>query len=157
MKHQNLVFLRPYSLKNLSPEKQMLFHANEIGAVEDCAHLGKIYSNDAYAGQDIATFIHQEVEKHKPEWVIAEGECATIALKIHGQKKILINPRITESDLENVSEREAEITIGIFDSAHEHDYDLFQSAYPKATLDIIDDSTSVAMKIELIEEFMNEQ
>lgn len=156
MKHQNLVFLRPFRLKNPTQEQQMEFEANAIAAEVDCPHLGEIYTSETLHGQDLTTFISSEVEKHKPGWVIAEGECATIALKLHGQKKILVNPHVIEADVDNVPEHEAEITIGIFDSAHEHDYDLFQSAYPKATLDVIDDRASVAMKAELIEEFMNE-
>lgn len=99
----------------------------------ECADLGKVYTNEHLHGKDIAEFISRAVAEHRPEWIVAEGGCATEALKLKNQKKVLLNPKVVFDDLNNISEHTRQNTFGFFDDRHEQDYERFQTVYPHAT------------------------
>lgn len=132
MKRKALVFLKPFTIMNPTLDEQNAFMLREIVNEVECADLGRIYTNEQLYGHDIAAFINQKINHHHPEWVVAEGECATAAFHIRRQKKILINPKVTFDDLNNVSEHTRQNTFGFFDDRHEQDYNRFQSVYPHA-------------------------
>lgn len=110
MKEQALVFLNPFSIKNPTLDEQNDFMMTEIVNEVECANLGKIYNNDMLHGRDFATFIPEQVRENKPQWVVAVGQCATIALGIRNQKKVLLNPKVSYDHLNNVSEFDREHT-----------------------------------------------
>lgn len=140
MKHKTLIFLKPFTLKNPTLDQQNEFMLRENVNEVECADLGRIYNGDDLHGKDISEFMIKEVEKHRPEWIIAEGECATAALKMKHQKKMLLNPKVTTDDLNSVSEHTRQHTYGFFDDRHSQDYERFLSVYPHAALFPEDDN-----------------
>lgn len=84
MKQKTLIFLKPFTLKNPTLDQQDEFITRESVNMVECADLGKIYNNDDLYGKDISEFITKKVEEFRPEWIIAEDECATVALKEKG-------------------------------------------------------------------------
>ena len=88
-------------------------------------------------------FIPNEVKKHNPEWIIAVGQSATVALGIRNQKKVLLNPKVDYEHLNNVSEFDQENTYGFFDEYHEQDYEKFQSVFSNAAWFPMDDNLNL--------------
>lgn len=132
MKTKTLIFLKPSTIKNPTLDEQNAFMIREIVNEMECADLGKVYTNEQLYGNDIAEFIRQAIAEYRPEWVVAEGECSTAALKLKNQKKVLLNPKVTFDDLNNIPEHTCQNTFGFFDDRHEQDYERFQSVYPQA-------------------------
>ncbi len=132
MKNQTLVFLKPFSIKNPTLDEQNDFMTRELLIEVECADLGCIYNNNKLYGQDLNVFICAEVNRNKPRWVVAVGRCATIALGLRNQKKVLLNPKVCYYHLNNVSEYDREHTYGFFDASHQQDYERFQSVFLNA-------------------------
>lgn len=132
MKRKNLVFLKPFTIKNPTQDEQNTFMMREIVNEVECADLGVIFTNADLYGKDILEFITGKVNDLRPEWIIAEGECATAALKLKSMRKILLNPVVSINDLNNVSERTRQFTFGFFGARHEQDYERFLTVYPHA-------------------------
>ena len=132
MKLKTLIFLKPFTLKNPTLEQQNEFMLREIVNVVECADLGKIYYNDEMHGEETSEFITRKVEEQRPEWIVAEDDCATISLNIRRQKKILLNPKVADKDLNNVSEQTRRNTYAFFDEKHTQDYERFLRVYPHA-------------------------
>ncbi len=154
MKRKNVIFLKPFTLNNPTLEEQNDFMMRQIVNEMECAELGSIYSNDELYGKDITEFISGKVEALRPEWIIAEGECATVVLKMRNQKKILINPKVTTDDLNNVAEQTRQNTFGFFDDRHEQDYERFQSVYPNAAWFAEDDNLALFTIKEVVQEII---
>lgn len=161
MKYNNLIFLRPFTIKSPTLDQQNDFLTREFLIETECADFGKIFDNDALHGKNLATFIPETIQRVNPEWVIADGECATIALNLHGQKRILINPEVTVQDLDNVPDCDLEYTYAFFDLGHERDYERLQSVYPNAVLMGFFDGGSDTISLfdikEMVEDIINEQ
>lgn len=132
MRTKTLIFLKPFTIKNPTLDEQNAFMMREIVNEVECADLGQIYNNEQLHGKDVAEVIREAVAEHHPEWIVAEGECATAALKLKNQKKVLLNPKVMFEDLNNVPEHTSQNTFGFFDDRHEPDYERFQSVYPHA-------------------------
>ena len=130
MRNKTLIFLKPFAIKNPTPDEQNDFMMREIVNEVECRDLGEIYSNEILHGKNLVEFIEKEVTRLRPEWVVAEGACATVALSLKHQKKILLNPKVSFDDLNNVPEHTRQNTFGFFDDRHEQDYERFQSVYP---------------------------
>ncbi len=130
MKKDNLIFLRPFNIKDPTLEEQNEFMMQEVLSIVELSPLGHVYNNDMLYEKDLRVFIPEEIKRHHPQWVVAENECATIALSMKMQKKILLNPKVVYNDLNYVSEYARQNTYGFFDAKHEHDYELFNSVYP---------------------------
>lgn len=132
MKSKTLIFLKTFTIKNPTLDEQNAFMMRETVDEVECADLGTIYNNDQLYGKDLSEFIMQEVKRLRPEWIVAEGQCATVALTLKNQKKILINPKVSFDALNDVSEPARQNTFGFFDDLHEQDYERFISVYPHA-------------------------
>lgn len=151
----NLVFLKPFAIKNPTLDEQNAFMMTEIVNEVECANLGKIYNNDILHGQDLATFIPDQVRENNHQWVVAVGQCATVALDIRNQKKVLLNPKVSYDHLNNVSEFDRENTYGFFDDRHEQDYERFQTVFPHASWFPQDDDLTLFTIKEMLEEIIN--
>lgn len=128
-KEEVLIFLRPFTTKNPTLDEQNAFMEMEIVNEVECADLGYIYSNEVLYGKDLNIFIRKTVKEKHPQWIIAEGASATAAFGLKHQKKILINPKVSYENLNNVSEFDRQKTFAFFDDRHEQDYERFQSVY----------------------------
>lgn len=129
---KTLIFLKPFNIKSPTRDEQNDFISREIVNEVECEDLGIIYNNASLYGKDIAQFIKNKITKERPDWIVAEDQCATIALAMKRQKKVLLNPEVSFNDLNNVSEHSRQNTYGIFDAYHEQDYERFLSVYPHA-------------------------
>ena len=154
MKRKTLIFLKPFTLKNPTLDQQNEYLIRENVNEVECASLGKIYNNDDMYGHDIQGFITKKVEELRPEWIIAENECATLALKMKRQKKILLNPNVNIEDLNNVSEHTRQNTFAFFDDKHTQDYERFLTVYPHAALFPEDTNLSLFTIKEIVQEII---
>lgn len=155
MKNKTLVFLKPFSIKNPTLNEQNEFMMTEVFVESECADLGTFYNNDMLYGKNLEKFIPDEVKKHNPEWIIAVGQSATIALGIQNQKKVLLNPKVDYEHLNNVSEFDRENTYGFFDEYHEQDYERFQSVFPNAAWFPQDDNLNLFTIKEIVTDIIN--
>lgn len=64
------------------------------------------------------------------DWVVGLYDSATILLSYKEYKKILINPKINDNDLNNITNYEIRNTYVFFDSEYKKEYKLFKSVYP---------------------------
>ena len=129
---KTLIFLRKFNIKSPTLDEQNAFMMAEIMDEVECKDLGKFITNEVLYDKDLETFITEKVKSENPEWIIAVGDSATVALKLQRQKKILINPKVSFDDLNNVPEFARQYTYGFFDQRHEEDYNRFQSVYPNS-------------------------
>ncbi|MDE5810215.1 MAG: hypothetical protein K2H59_08065 [Muribaculaceae bacterium] len=155
MKNKTLVFLKPFSIKNPTLDEQNDFMMTEVFVESECADLGTFYNNDMLYGKNLEEFIPDEVKKHNPEWIIAVGQSATIALGIQNQKKVLLNPKVDYEHLNNVSEFDCENTYGFFDEYHEQDYERFQSVFQNAAWFPQDDNLNLFTIKEIVTDIIN--
>lgn len=112
MKENVLIFLRPFTIMAPTLDEQNAFMIQEIITDVECKDLGKIYDNGELYGKDIPSFIRCEIKANRPKWIIAERECATAALSLYWQKKILINTTETFDNLNNVPDFARKNTYG---------------------------------------------
>ena len=155
MKNQTLIFLQPFSIKNPTLDEQNAFMVAEIFDEVECAKLGEIYNNDILYDKELDKFIPQEVMARKPKWIIAVGQCATIALGIRNQKRVLLNPKVNFEHLNNVSDYDRENTYGFFDDRHQKDYERFQTVFPHAAWFPQSNALSLFTIKEIVEEIIN--
>lgn len=151
---KNLVFLKPFTLKNPTLYEQNTFMTRETINEVECADLGEIYSSEVLHGKNLKEFIPETVKAKHPEWIIAENECATVALGLKHQKKILINPKVSYDDLNNVPDFIREHTFGFFDDRRQRDYERFISVYPHAAWYPEDDNLILFTIKEVVEELI---
>lgn len=131
-KNETLIFLKPFNIQNPTLDEQNGYMMREVANEVECSDMGKIYNNEALCDKDLPACIAEEVKRHRPQWVVAEGECATVALSLKHQKKVLLNPKVSFDDLNNIPEQTRQNTFGFFDNLHEQDYERFLSVYPHA-------------------------
>lgn len=155
MERKALIFLRPFTIKNPTRDQQNEFMIQENVTEVECADLGTIYSNKDLYGKDIEEYIRDKIKESRPEWVIAEGKCATALLKMKHQKKILLNPKVSTDDLNNVPEIAIRQTYGFFDERHEQDYERFQSVYKNAAWFPQDDNLMLFTIKEIVQEIID--
>lgn len=130
--NEALIFLQPFNIVNPTRDQQTSFIMFETFCYGEYAELGEVYDNAVLHDKDLGEFIPAEVKRLKPTWVVAEGDSATAAMGLKQQKKVLVNPKVTFDDLNNVPYHMREHTWGFFDRNHEEDYNRFQSVYPNA-------------------------
>lgn len=155
MKQQTLIFLKPFSINGPTLDEQNDFMMTEVITEVECANLGKIYNNDELHGKDLATFIPDEVKANNPQWIVAVSQCATVALGIRNQKKVLLNPKVSYDHLNSVSEFDREHTFGFFDDRHEQDYERFQTVFPNAAWFPQYENLNLFTIKEIVEEIIN--
>lgn len=151
---KNLVFLKPFTIKNPTVEQQNSFISREIVNEMECSSLGEIFESDSLYCKDLMEFIPQVVCRKRPEWIIAEGECATVSLGLKHQKKILLNPKVSFEHLNDIPEYIREHTFGFFDDRHQQDYERFITVYPHAAYYPDDDNLILFTIKEVIEELI---
>lgn len=157
MRTKTLIFLKPFTIKNPTLDEQNAFMMREIVNEVECTDLGKVYTNEHLHGKDIADFIGKAVDEHHPEWIVAEGECATSSLNLKNQKKVLLNPKVSFEDLNNIPEHTRQNTFGFFDGRHEPDYERFQTVYPHAAWFPQDDNLALFTIKEAIQAIIEEK
>lgn len=124
-----LIFLDYWDNANPTSEAQMGFMFLQMDNEMDAADLGSVYTNESFYQKDPREVILTAIDKHHPRWVIGLENSATLLLEYRRQKKMLINPHVTEADLQEVSPEAIENTYAFFSSACEVDYERYCKVY----------------------------
>lgn len=127
MKQNVAIFLGEINFPNIS--------VGQLRDVTECEEMGTIYSDSVlYKGHIIykpqREIINTALKSQFYDWVVGLYDSATILLSYKGYKKILINPKIKDNDLNNITDYEIRNTYVFFDSEYKKEYKLFQSVYP---------------------------
>lgn len=156
MKTKTLIFLRPFDIENPTPDEQLDFIMQEAFTFVEYDKLGNVYNNAVLYGKDLRELMAQQIKELHPEWIVAEGKCASVAMSFRRQKRILINPRVTFNDLNNVSEFTRKNTFGFFDKGHEKEYERFQTVYPNAIFYPTNKSISLLSVKDLVDPILDD-
>lgn len=138
MKPKNLVFLNPFTIQNPIIEQQTEFLYENMMASSALCKFGEVYDYKTLpiTEVELKAFIEGKIMEEKPLWVIATDLSASVLAGIKIPNRILINPRISFDDLNNVPEHVRQTTHGFFDESRESDYERFCSVFPSAMLSL---------------------
>lgn len=147
MKKDVLIFLSTFDKKDASMEEKTDFVIGQNEMYLEYKPLGEVYDyrnlpyNDPSA---LKAFISEKINVNGPKWIVGEGTSATVLMGIKIPDRIMINPKVSFDDLNNVPDFVRKSTFGFFDKNHEKDYERFQSVYPNSawypetTIDLLD-------------------
>ena len=127
-----LIFPTPFLIKTLTVGQQndYLFSLlKEEIAMKDISDFIEV---NVLSKSDYHEEICKIITEQQPDWIIAAGESATACINLYQQKKILINPFVKWSDLNNVPEYARLHTYGFFGALpqQQKSYEMFQTVYP---------------------------
>lgn len=134
-KNDVLVFLSTFDKKDASMEVKTDFIIGQAEAYSEFYQLGEVfdYRNLPYNDpKGLKNFISEKIKENKPKWIVGEGTSATVLIGMKIPGRIMVNPKVTFNDLNNVPNHVRESTFGFFDKYHEKDYERFQSVYPNS-------------------------
>ena len=147
MKEEVLIFLGTFEKPEASMEEKTDFIIEQNEMYLELKPLGVVYDYNALPYNDRAAlknFISEKIGECKPKWIIGDGTSATVLMSMKIPRRILVNPKVTFEDLNNVTDKVRHSTFGFFDKHHEKDYERFQSVYPNSawypetTIDLLD-------------------
>lgn len=162
MKKEVLIFLSTFDKKDASMEEKTDFIIGQNEMYLEYLPLGEVYDyrklpyNDMAA---LANFISEKIKEKKSKWVIGEGTSATVLMSMKIPGRIMVNPKVSFEDLNNVPDYVRQSTFGFFDEYHEKDYERFQSVYPNSawypetSIDLSDLKSMIATIINTDEEW----
>lgn len=129
---KTLIFPEPFHINNPTFEEQNDYMISSLYDEVAMEEVGTFVDVNKLEKSDYYNEIQRLIARKKPDWIIAAGESATTCLKLFEQKKILLNPSVTEADLEHVTEYAKTHTFGFFGASAEREfsYGLFQTLYP---------------------------
>ena len=130
-----LIFLNTFNKKDASIEEKTDFILGQNEIYLEIKPLGEVYDYRELPYNDpleLKNIILEKIKENNPKWIVGEGTSATVLMgrKIPG--RILVNPKVSFDDLNNVSDYVRQTTFGFFDKYHEKDYEKFQSVYPNS-------------------------
>lgn len=135
MKNDVLIFLSTFDKKDASMEEKTDFIVGQAEAYSEFSPFGKVfdYRNLPYNDSTgLKNFILERIKENQPKWIVGEGTSATVLMDKKIPGRILVNPKVSFEDLDNVPEFVRQSTFGFFDKFHEKDYEKFQSVYPNS-------------------------
>ena len=135
MKKEVLIFLSTFDKKDASMEEKTDFIIGQNEIYLDYEPLGEVfdYRKLPYNNPDgLKNFILEKIKENQPKWIIGEGTSATILIGLKFPGRIMVNPKVSFEDLNNVLDYVRESTFGFFDKYREKDYERFQSVYPNS-------------------------
>lgn len=124
-----LIFLNYWDNPKPTSDDQMGFMLAEMDNESEAEEFGEVFNNHFFTGKDKKEAIKNEIRNHKPTWIIGLENSATILLRVHRKKKILINPTVTINDLNWVTEQDINDTYAFFSADHESDYETYSKVY----------------------------
>lgn len=133
MKNQEvLIFLSPFTKRDATMEEKNDFLIDATFTACEYFDLGKVYDYTHIPRENVTGFIKEQIATLRPRWVVAEAHSATVLAKMKIPRRVLVNPRVDYSALNNVPDHVRQSTFGFFDKEHEADYNRFLSVYPHA-------------------------
>lgn len=109
--------------------------------------IGEVFDYRELPYNDLAglkKFISEKIKENKPKWIVGDGTSATVLMGMKIPGRIMVNPKVSFEDLNNVPDHVRKSTFGFFDKYHEKDYERFQSVYlnsawyPETSIDLLD-------------------
>ena len=135
MKNDVLIFLSTFDKKDASMEEKTDFIVGQAEAYSEFSSLVEVFDYRNLPYNDpigLKNFILEKIKKNQPKWIVGEGTNATVLMGMKIRGRILVNPKVTLKDINNVPDYVRQSTFGFFDKYHEKDYERFQSIYPNS-------------------------
>ena len=142
-----LIFLSTFDKKDAIMEDKTDFIIGQNEMYREYKLLGEVYDYQKLPYNDsleLKKFIPEKIKENQPKWIVGEGTSATVLMGMKIPGRILVNPKVSFDDLNNVADYVRQSTFGFFDKNHEKDYERFQSVYPhsawypETTIDLLD-------------------
>ena len=127
-----LIFLPFADQKNFSEDEHPDFVITQLSTSAMLQDLGRVYNYQDITGKTINNFIMDKIEEYRPDWIIAEGNSATVLLELKLPNSILINPKVNADLINEVPKEVRDSSFGYFGKDFEKDYEIFQSVYPNS-------------------------
>ena len=153
MKKDVLIFLSTFCKKDASMQEKTDFIIGQAEAYSEFSSLGEVfdYRNLPYNySAGLKNFILEKIKENQPKWIVGEGTSATVLMGMRIRGRIMVNPKVSFEDLNNVPDYVRQSTFGFFDKYHEKDYEKFQSVYPNSawypetSIDLLDLKSMIA-------------
>ena len=157
-----LIFLSTFNKKDASMEEKTDFIIGQNEMYLEYESLGEVfdYRKLPYNGPvRLENFISEKIKENNPKWIVGEGTSATVLMGMKMPGRILVNPKVSFDDLNNVADYVRQSTFGFFDKNHEKDYERFQSVYPhsawypETTIELLDMKSMISSIINSDEEW----
>ena len=135
MKKEVLIFLSTFDKKDASMEEKTDFIIGQNEMYLEYQPLGEVYDYRELPYNDplgLKNFISEKIKMSKAKWIVGEGTSAAALMGVKIPGRILVNPKVTFEDLNNVPDYVRQSTFGFFDKYREKDYERFQSVYPNS-------------------------
>lgn len=148
-----LIFLDYWDNDSPTRDAQLGFQFAQMDNEADASELGEVYTNEFFYQKNPAEAVREEIERRHPQWVIGLENSATLLMPYRHLKRILINPTISDGDLDGATAETVVNTYAFFSSAYEADYEryttVYQNAayYPATRILFIDDVLSAIQAI----------
>ena len=153
MKKEVLIFLSTFDKKDASMEEKTDFIIGQNEMYLEYQPLGEVYDYRELPYNDplgLKNFISEKIKMSKAKWIVGEGTSAAALMGVKIPGRILVNPKVSFEDLNNVADYVRNSTFGFFDKYHEKDYEKFQSVYPNSawypetSIDLLDMKSMIA-------------
>ncbi|MCH5234600.1 MAG: hypothetical protein J1E16_04845 [Muribaculaceae bacterium] len=147
MKNDVLIFLGTFDKMDASMEEKTDFIIGQNEIYLEYKSMGEVFDYRKLPYNDpvrLKSFISEKIKESKPKWIVGEESSATILMDMKIPGRIMVNPKVSFEDLNNIPDHIRESTFGFFDKYHEKDYERFLSVYPNSawypetSIDLID-------------------
>ena len=127
-----LIFLPFADQKNFREDEHPDFVITQLSISAILQEMGKVYNYQDIPRKNVKDFIQRIIDEFMPDWIIAEGNSATVLLELKLPDSILINPKVNADLIKEVSKEVRDSSFGYFGKDFEKDYEIFQSVYPNS-------------------------
>lgn len=132
MEKKTLILLPYADQKNYRKDEKSDFVITQLSTTAMLQDLGIVYNYQDLPRKNIKEFIQKKIDEFMPDWIIAEGNSATVLLELKFPNSILINPKVIAELIKNVPKEVRDSSFGYFGKDFEKDYEIFQSVYPNS-------------------------
>ena len=127
-----LIFLPFADQKNFREDEHPDFVITQLSISAILQEMGRVFNYQDIPSKKVKEFIKMKIEEFMPDWVIAEGNSATVLLDLKLPNSILINPKVNAEFIKEVPKEVRDSSFGYFGMDFEKDYEIFQSVYPNS-------------------------
>ena len=132
MEKKVLIFLPFADQKNFREDEHPDFMRTQLSISAILQEMGEVFNFQDIPGKNAKEFIQKKIEELCPDWIIAEGNSATVLLELKLPNSILINLKVNADIIKEVPKEVKDSSFGYFGNDFEKDYEIFQSVYPNS-------------------------
>ena len=112
---KKVLILLPYAdQKNFREDEHSDFLITQLSISDMLREMGKVYNYQDLPRKNIKEFIQKKIDEFKPDWIVAEGNSATVLLELKLPNSILINPKIKTDLINEVPKEVRDSSFGYF-------------------------------------------